>query len=119
MNSKTLITFLICFYMLVNIKPVVCLAMYEINFEYIATVLCINKDRTDLPKSCDGMCQLSKEIEEKEKQDRLSNSHDNLLPHDITFQLNILLQNTERIFCSNLIKTPEFNPVTFTPPPQV
>lgn len=105
--------------MLVNIKPVVCLAVYEINLDYIATVLCINKDRVDMTESCNGNCQLSKEIEDKEKQDRLSNIYDNLLPHEINFQSFHLIHHTERYFSSDNKTTPTYFHIIFTPPPQV
>lgn len=42
------------------VRPIVPFIDYNINYEYIAKVLCINKD---VPESnCNGKCQLAKEL---------------------------------------------------------
>lgn len=51
------------------LRPVMPLANYVINQDYIAEFLCINKDKPEL--ECNGKCYLAKELkaasEEKEK----------------------------------------------------
>lgn len=46
--------------LLVFIKPVVPVFEYVINYEYIATVLCINKDKPEM--HCNGKCHLMQEL---------------------------------------------------------
>jgi hypothetical protein len=56
------------------------LADYEINKEYIAQNLCINKSKPKL--HCHGKCQLMKKLAEEEKQ----NSSNNNNPGKVKFQ---------------------------------
>lgn len=51
---------LIILSLLVFIKPVVPVFEYVINYEYIAKVLCINKDKPEM--QCNGKCHLMKEL---------------------------------------------------------
>ena len=44
----------------VFIKPVVPVFEYVINYEYIATVLCVNKDKPEA--HCNGKCHLMQEL---------------------------------------------------------
>ena len=46
--------------LLVFIKPVVPVFEYVINYEYIAKVLCINKDKPEM--QCNGKCHLMQEL---------------------------------------------------------
>ncbi len=46
--------------LLVFIKPVVPVFEYVINYDYIATVLCINKDKPEM--DCNGKCHLMQEM---------------------------------------------------------
>ena len=46
--------------LLILIKPAVPVFEYVINYEYIATVLCINKDKPEL--KCNGKCHLMQEL---------------------------------------------------------
>lgn len=46
--------------LLVFIKPVVPVFEYVINYEYIAKVLCINKDKPEM--QCNGKCHLMQEM---------------------------------------------------------
>jgi hypothetical protein len=43
-------------------------AYYQINQDYIASVLCINKSKPG--SSCNGKCYLSKKMKEQEKQEQ-------------------------------------------------
>lgn len=54
---------------------------YQVNKNYIATVLCINKDRPQL--KCEGKCQLTKELKAAEK-------HDEKLPAPIQEILEVV-----------------------------
>lgn len=42
------------------LRPVIPVIEYNINYDYIVKVLCINKDKPEL--NCKGKCQLAKEI---------------------------------------------------------
>lgn len=42
------------------LKPVFPVIDYMVNYDYISTVLCINKDKPEL--HCNGKCQLMKEL---------------------------------------------------------
>lgn len=55
---------------LIVFRPVVPLADYLIDYEYISTVLCINKDKPEM--KCNGKCYLMQElakVAEEQKQD--------------------------------------------------
>ena len=54
---KKLILF-VCFMILA--KPVLPVAEYVINYEYISTKLCVNKEKPKL--HCNGKCQLMKKL---------------------------------------------------------
>lgn len=41
-------------------RPIVPVIEYNLNYDYISKVLCINKDEPEL--KCNGKCQLAKEI---------------------------------------------------------
>lgn len=47
---------------------------YQTNKEYIASVLCENRNKPEM--ACDGKCYLNKKVEESQKQD----SHNHSLP---------------------------------------
>lgn len=42
------------------LKPVFPVVDYVVNYEYIATELCVNKDKPEM--QCNGKCQLMKEL---------------------------------------------------------
>lgn len=42
------------------LSPIVPVIEYNLNYDYIAKVLCINRDEPEL--NCNGKCQLAKEI---------------------------------------------------------
>lgn len=52
--------FFIFLYVGALLRPIVPIIEYNINYDYIAKVLCINKDEPVL--KCNGKCQLAKEI---------------------------------------------------------
>jgi len=49
------------------LRPVAPFVEYVINYDYIAKVLCINKDKPEL--SCNGKCQLMKKLAQQEQDD--------------------------------------------------
>ncbi|MDR2123076.1 MAG: hypothetical protein LBP34_08110 [Flavobacteriaceae bacterium] len=48
---------------ILSFRPLAPLLDYGINYDYISTVLCINKDKPEL--NCNGKCHLIEEIAEK------------------------------------------------------
>ena len=55
---KLFYSILFTFYMV--LRPLVPLVEYAVNYDYIAKVLCINKNRPEI--HCNGKCYLSKEL---------------------------------------------------------
>ncbi len=49
------------------LRPIAPFVEYVINYDYIAKVLCINKDKPEL--SCNGKCQLMKKLEQQQQDD--------------------------------------------------
>lgn len=61
---------LLLFMMLYFFKPIIPLASYVIQYDYIVNELCVNKD--DASKNCNGKCHLMKgvgEMSDKESND--------------------------------------------------
>ncbi len=52
--------YLVIISMLILLKPVLPVLQYAINYDYIATVLCVNKDKPAM--ACNGKCHLMKEL---------------------------------------------------------
>ncbi|RPD98653.1 hypothetical protein EGM88_05535 [Aureibaculum marinum] len=50
----------IILYTFTLIRPIVPVIEYVVDYDYIATVLCINKEKPEL--QCNGQCHLSKKI---------------------------------------------------------
>lgn len=49
------------------LRPIAPFVEYVINYDYIAKVLCINKDKPEM--SCNGKCQLMKKLEQQQEDD--------------------------------------------------
>ena len=49
------------------LRPLQPLVEYAINYDYIAKVLCINKDKPEM--QCNGKCQLMKKLEKQQEED--------------------------------------------------
>jgi hypothetical protein len=49
------------------LRPIAPFVEYAINYDYIAKVLCINKDKPEL--NCNGKCQLMKKLKQQEEDD--------------------------------------------------
>ena len=65
---KKILTYtFILLYLTAMVKPVLPVLEYLINQDYIAEVLCINRDKPML--NCDGKCYLAKMIQEQQEED--------------------------------------------------
>lgn len=52
-----------------NISKLIIVINYQVNKEYIAKNLCVNRDK---PKSCcEGKCELKKQLDEEDKKENL------------------------------------------------
>jgi len=60
-------------YILAMIQPIMPILEYNLNRDYIASVLCENRDKPEL--ACNGKCYLNKKIKESKE-----HSHDHSLP---------------------------------------
>lgn len=54
------------------LKPVLPVFEYIINYNYIVTVVCINKDKVEL--QCNGKCHLKKELAKSSEQENSTKS---------------------------------------------
>jgi len=67
MKNQFLGIFFYLLYLLAMVRPLVPIIEYHANYEYIATVLCENRDKPYL--ECNGKCYLEKQLKK--------NSHNN------------------------------------------
>jgi hypothetical protein len=63
-------TLLLVIYLAGALRVVFPYISYELNYEYISTVLCINKEKPKL--KCNGKCHLSKEIQKATEEESKS-----------------------------------------------
>lgn len=95
------------------LKPVLPVIEYAIDYDYIATVLCINKDKPEL--KCNGKCHLMKELakssqedgeQSHEKRAAASESHilffEEILDFGLEAQVFPLAERSPYIFYPNL-----------------
>lgn len=68
MFRKTIAIFLVTLYVVAMLKPFAPFMEYAVNYEYISTVLCVNKDKPKM--ECNGKCHLAKEVEEQQKEEK-------------------------------------------------
>ncbi len=71
MKQKLTIAILLVF-CFSEIKPLLPLIEYCLNYEYISEVLCINKDEPIL--TCNGKCYLTQEIEKAQESEKRDNT---------------------------------------------
>lgn len=96
---------LVTVFLLQTLSKTIVVADYQINKEYIATVLCVNKNKPKM--HCNGKCHLKNELNKAEKQE---NSPANPVNEKKEIQLfsglniNFELINTV-IFNSNKLKS--------------
>ena len=70
MFKSCLSIFLLCCLMMTNFSRMFVFSAFEVNQKYIATKLCINRDKPEM--HCNGKCYLAnkiKQVEEKEKKE--------------------------------------------------
>ncbi|WP_339703497.1 hypothetical protein [uncultured Marixanthomonas sp.] len=120
-GSILLLTFF-CFSIL---RPLTPYADYYLNYDYIANVLCINKEEPEM--QCNGKCHLTQELS---KANDATNPNDKSIPHIEFDKYPIICQTfTGMIFSSSSEVKPFFQTYWFsvkkyslqpdTPPPQV
>lgn len=76
---------------------------YQLNYQYISTVLCENKDKPKM--DCKGKCQLNKEIkknaeEESKKQPALQNIQAEEIPSEKPYYTPIRFYLLKKVFYS-------------------
>lgn len=85
------------------------LANYELNKEYIAKVLCVNKENPKM--HCNGKCHLKKELNKAEKNEQ---SPLNRIKEKTEFQIFSQATNNLTIYLVNeLVADQTFSPYTF------
>lgn len=65
--KATTVYFFVLLYAIAMLRPIAPFVEYAINYDYIAKVLCINKDKPEL--NCNGKCQLMMELEKQQDDD--------------------------------------------------
>ncbi len=99
MKKQFFTYFFFAIYILAIIKPMLPILDYYVNYDYIATQLCENRDKPIL--DCNGKCYVAKEIEKSNK----SNNQDTIVPE---FKIDLYLPNTTAL---NLVEV-VFIPIT-------
>lgn len=69
LKNQILGTFFYMLYLVAMLQPILPLIEYNVNKEYIASVLCENRDKPEL--ACNGKCYLNKKL----KNNNNENSH--------------------------------------------
>jgi len=75
MKNQFLGIFFYLLYLLAMVRPLVPIIEYHANYEYIATVLCENRDKPYL--ECNGKCYLEKQIK---KNNHNNHDHKSTIP---------------------------------------
>ena len=71
--NKIRIILIILFLLMVLSKDIITYSAFKINQDFIAKVLCINKDKPIL--GCEGNCHLNKELKKNNSEDRESKTN--------------------------------------------
>ncbi|PHR69274.1 MAG: hypothetical protein COA67_11135 [Lutibacter sp.] len=74
MKNQFLGTFFYMLYIVAMLQPIMPLIEYNLNKEYIVSVLCENRNKPEL--ACNGKCYLEKRLKESKSQD----SHNHSIP---------------------------------------
>ncbi len=94
---------------ILSFRPLIPLLDYGVNYDYISTVLCINKDKPQM--HCNGKCHLAKEIAKKSAEDTQENNTGTLKFIDVFIvqekitlpeKNSVLLHTTNNHFYKNL-----------------
>ena len=75
MSKQFLAIFFYLLYLLAMVRPLAPLIEYSVNYNYIATVLCENKDKPYL--ECNGKCYLEKQLK---KVNHDNHEHNSTIP---------------------------------------
>lgn len=75
-------------------RPVLPLASYSFNYDYIAESLCVNKDRPEM--QCHGKCHLSKQLLEQHHGETSQHQPPSTRGHDISFPVGLL--STQEVY---------------------
>lgn len=68
MFKRVLSIFILVMLMLTNFSRLFIYASFELNQKYIASTLCVNRDKPE--KNCNGKCYLTKKIQQAEEKER-------------------------------------------------
>lgn len=90
---------LVSVFLLQSLSKTIVVADYQINKEYIAKVLCVNKSKPKM--HCNGKCHLKKELNKAEKKER---SPANPLNEKNEIQLFSQSNSTVALFSSFIVK---------------
>ena len=102
MRNQFLAIFFYLLYLLAMVRPLVPLMEYVANYDYIATVLCENKDRPYL--ECNGKCYLEEQLKNVNHDDHEHNSKAPLIDMS-EYPISIIDQNEVNIVSIGEFKT--------------
>ncbi len=68
MFKKATAIFLVILYTTAMLRPFMPFMEYALNYEYISTVLCENKDKPEM--HCNGKCHLMKEVKKQKTKEK-------------------------------------------------
>lgn len=124
MKNQFLGIFFYLIYLLAMVKPVMPIIEYYANYDYIATVLCENKDKPYL--ECNGKCYLEKQLDKINHSDHDHKStvpQINLADYPISpiDQYSYQIKNLEEVVLNNTFfdvykTTTDFNNSLLKPP---
>jgi hypothetical protein len=90
------------------LKPIFPVVEYLVNYEYISTVLCENKDKPQM--HCNGKCHLMKELAKKAEEEKPISSDKKVASqeHEIlffqvlnAFKIEPVFSNTPEVYSNN------------------
>ncbi|MFH1319424.1 MAG: hypothetical protein ABII90_02065 [Bacteroidota bacterium] len=117
--------FLLLIYFIAFLKPIYPFIEYAVNKDYIAKVLCINKDKPQM--SCEGKCHLQKQLKKAttEKNNPEQNTPPKTKTQEVIFILktekprcNYKIEEEKKYFSRNSMVSSQFFTKPPTPPPK-
>lgn len=128
MKNQILGIFFYLLYLLAMIRPLVPIIEYHANYDYIAAVLCENRDKPYL--ECNGKCYLEKQLK---KANHTNHDHKSTVPqinlkdypispldqfsyqfnnsNELNFERLFILKNTSQDYFSSILKPPQFSTI--------
>lgn len=79
------------------LKPIIPVIEYVVNYDYIATVLCVNKDKPVM--KCDGKCYLMKQLAKTAEEEKPNTDK------------KVVIKLVEVLFCEPIILTVVSKPI--------